>query len=71
MNEPHQENAYVRRRICCFDPGLFRPLRHVHLRVRQIVNPQGSRTMENMLVGIVAIGLLLYLLAALIRPENF
>jgi K+-transporting ATPase KdpF subunit len=32
---------------------------------------KGCDAMENVLVGIVAIGLIVYLFVSLIRPENF
>lgn len=47
------------------DGWIFSDRNRVHVRVREALN------MEDLVVGLVALGLLIYLVAALIRPEKF
>ena len=47
------------------DPGVLRTERGIRVRVRKVV------TMENTLVGMVAVLLVVYLFWTLVRPEDF
>ena len=51
--------------LCRSDDRVFRGLHSLHVRLREAV------IMENIVVGIVSVGLLVYLFWTLIRPESF
>ena len=62
-----RRKTYARSDFRGRDDRVFRHQHRVHVRLREIVNMQ----VENVLAGIVAVGLLIYLVVALIRPEIF
>jgi K+-transporting ATPase KdpF subunit len=65
MPKTRQEFSNAGHFIFVRDFGVFRALRGLHPRIRE------SLIMENILVGIVAVGLMIYLFAAMLRPEKF
>ncbi len=65
MHWEDRSQFYDGRFIRIHDGRLLRRLHSIHLCLRETL------TMENLCVGIVAISLVIYLFASLIRPEKF
>ena len=63
-----EENDHARRRLYRYRGHLLRRLPSLHAGLREVVAPM---LFDSILGGAVCVGLLVYLVYALLRPEHF